>query len=140
MTKLVHDEVFRRMCRTRDYITEHHAETLTIPQMAKQAAMSPYHFLRTFQQTFQETPHDFLTKMRLRHAKEMLMYQNMSVTEVCFEVGFSSVGSFSSLFRRHVGESPSYYQRRLFQVLQTPRGLAGLVVPYCFASRYFYLE
>jgi AraC-like DNA-binding protein len=135
MARIVGDEVFRRLCRTRDYIAANHAEGLSIEAMAKQAAMSPYHFLRTFQQAFQETPHDFLTKMRLNRAKEML--RTMSVTEVCFEVGFSSVGSFSTLFRRHTGEPPSHYQRRIFQVMQSPQGLAKLFIPCCYAARFF---
>jgi AraC-like DNA-binding protein len=136
MSRLVQNEVFRRLCRAREFIRENHAEPLRLELIAQQAAMSPHHFLRSFQLAFHETPHDYLTRTRLHEAQELLARGQASVTEACFAVGFSSLGSFSSLFRRHTGLPPSHFVRRVYQVKQTPGGLARLWIPHCFLSRF----
>lgn len=100
--------------------------------MARAAALSPYHFQKSFQRAFDETPHEFLTRIRVDRAKRLLALSDASVTEVCFEVGFSSLGSFSTLFARTVGRAPSHYRR----VVQVPAQLAHPFIPWCFASRF----
>ena len=80
---------------------------------ARSAWVSPSYFRRSFKAAFGETPHQYLTSRRLERAKALLRAGDLSVTEVCHAVGFSSLGSFSSQFRRVVGESPSAYRRRV---------------------------
>src|SRR5262245_64189443 len=110
---LAHDDVFRRLCRARDFLRAHHAEALRLETAARQAGLSRFHFLRLFRETFGETPHAFLTRVRLDQAKRLLEHDHASVTDVCLEVGFQSLGSFSSLFARRVGCPPSEWRRRL---------------------------
>lgn len=136
MSKLLHESVYRKLRWAREYIHEHHAEPLRLEEMARQAAMSPFHFQRMFRQAFSETPHEWLTRTRLQRARELLAGPGVSVTEVCLSVGFSSLGSFSSLFRKYHGAPPREFLRRYVQVIQTPRGLALRHIPACFWMRF----
>ena len=96
--------------RAHDLIDRDYAEALDLDAMAREAGYSKYHFARTFALAYGETPRAYLTRRRVERAKNLLRTANLSVTEVCFLVGFESLGSFSSLFRRLVGQSPSGYR------------------------------
>ena len=98
------------MRRAHDLIDRDYAEALDLDAMAREAGYSKYHFARTFAMAYGETPRAYLTRRRVERAKNLLRTANLSVTEVCFLVGFESLGSFSSLFRRLVGQSPSAYR------------------------------
>lgn len=103
-------ELYRRLLRGRDYILSSMCEPIRLDDMAREACLSPYHFHRTFSQVFHETPHRYLTRQRLERARHLLRRTDRSVTEVCFECGFESLGSFSSLFRRRFGMSPRAFR------------------------------
>ena len=107
---------------------------VSLPDVAAQANLSPYHFLRVYKQTFQETPHEFLTRLRIERAKTLLARGSHNVTEACFEVGFSSLGSFSALFKQRVGLSPSEYRRYVRSSVAIPRTIRPLFVPSCFSA------
>jgi len=107
------EELYRRVYRARDYAEALFAEPVSLAELARAACLSPNHLLRSFRQLFGETPHQFLTRRRLEEAKRMLVQEEASVTDICFAVGFESHGSFSSLFRRRFGLSPSEYRGRL---------------------------
>jgi AraC family transcriptional regulator len=106
------EELYRRVCRGRDYAAALFAEPVTLPEMARVACLSPNHFLRTFREAFGETPHQFLRARRLAEARRLLAQSEMPVTEVCLAVGFESLGSFSTLFAKRFGVSPVEYRRR----------------------------
>ena len=93
--------------------------------------MSPFHFLRSFSRVFGETPHAFVQRLRLERAKDRLA-RGASVTEVCFDVGYASLGSFSSLFARRVGLPPSQWQRTVRRQVAVPQALARLYIPCCY--------
>ena len=97
--------------RARDLIDRDYAEPLDLDAMAAEAGYSRYHFARAFTTAYGETPRAYLTRRRIERAKTLLRTANLSVTEICFLVGFESLGSFSSLFRRVVGQTPSAYRR-----------------------------
>jgi len=106
----------RRLCRARDLLAiDDDARPLV--DIARAVGISPFHFIRQFDAVFGETPHQFRTRARLDRAKQLLA-GGASVTETCMEVGFSSLGSFSQLFARRVGVSPSAYHR-VWQVQQS---------------------
>jgi AraC-like DNA-binding protein len=90
----------------RDLLREEQDRPLTIDDVAREAAMSPFHFIRRFSAVFGDTPHQVRIKARLDRARHLLASGERSVTESCMEVGFSSHGSFSALFARRVGVSP----------------------------------
>jgi AraC-like DNA-binding protein len=96
----------------RDLADRHYAEPLDLDALAAAAHVSRYHFARCFAETYGETPMRYLTRRRIERAQDLLRSVNLTVTEVCMLVGFSSLGSFSSTFRRLVGESPVQYRDR----------------------------
>ncbi len=104
------EELYRRLHNARDYIAATYHQPITLDEIARVACLSPTHFLRTFKQLFRQTPHQYLTAQRLRQAQKRLLTTDQSITEICYAVGFESVGSFSWLFRRHTGHSPAHYR------------------------------
>jgi len=102
----------RRMLRARDVMDRSYAEPLDIPALARVAVVSPAHFIRTFRDTFGETPHRYLQRRRVERGMFLLRHGAQPITEICWEVGFSSLGTFSRTFRDIVGESPSAYRNR----------------------------
>jgi AraC-like DNA-binding protein len=102
----------RHLLRVRDLIDRCYAEELDIAALARSASVSPQHFQRSFKRAFGETPHRYLMTRRLERAKALLRAGDLSVTGVCHAVGFTSLGSFSTQFRRFVGQSPSAYREQ----------------------------
>jgi AraC-like DNA-binding protein len=102
----------RHLLRVRDLIDRAYAGPLDIPALARSAHLSPAYFSRSFRAAFGETPHQYLLGRRMERAKALLRGGDMSVTEVCLAVGFTSLGSFSAQFRRLVGISPTAYRGR----------------------------
>ena len=103
-------EDLRHLRRARDLMDRDYAEPLDVPAMARAALMSPAHFSRQFRAAYGETPYGYLMTRRIERAMALLRRGDMSVTEVCMAVGFTSLGSFSSRFTELVGESPSAYR------------------------------
>ncbi|HKA56995.1 MAG TPA: AraC family transcriptional regulator [Gemmatimonadales bacterium] len=110
---LVRHDGFRRLCRARELLAQLDDPQPTIEALAREVRISPYHFIRQFEALFGVTPHQYRIQVRLDRAKQLLAAQRRSVTGVCMEVGFSSLGSFSALFSRRVGEAPRDYRRRV---------------------------
>ena len=110
---LLRHEGFRRLCRARDLLLDTRERPLTIHELARDIQISPFHLIRQFEAVFGSTPHQFRQASRLELARQLLASGQHSVTEVCMEVGFSSLGSFSALFARRVGEAPSAYRQRV---------------------------
>jgi len=127
--------VLRRLVRARELIADAYAEPLTLERMAREAGLSRFHLLRAFRATFGETPAEHLRRVRLARAKELLG-RGAGVTEVCLEVGFSSVGSFSTLFSRAVGQSPDAFRRAVRGFGHVPVVLLSPRIPCCFAMFY----
>jgi AraC-like DNA-binding protein len=96
--------------RARDLIDREYAEPLDLEAMAGEAGYSRSHFARAFTAAYGETPRAYLTRRRIERAKTLLRTANLAVTEICFLVGFASLGSFSARFRELVGRSPSEYR------------------------------
>ncbi|MET9886186.1 helix-turn-helix transcriptional regulator [Streptomyces sp. NPDC006430] len=115
-----------RLRRARDVMDRDYAQPLNVPALANVALMSAGHFSRSFRAAFGETPYSYLMTRRIERAKALLRRGDMSVTEVCFAVGCTSLGSFSSRFTELVGESPSAYRARCHE--------AGAPIPACVAK------
>lgn len=126
----------RKLCQVRDRMRDCLEDELTLADLSAEADLSAWHFLRAFRETFGETPHAFLTRMRLARAKELLTVSRRPVTEVCFDVGFTSLGSFSTLFHRHVGVSPAEFRRRVRAWVTVPGRYPWAFVPVCFARHF----
>jgi AraC-like DNA-binding protein len=106
------EETNRRMLRARDAMDRAYANPLDIPALAQIAHVSEAHFIRTFRATFGETPHRYLQRRRVERAMFLLRATARSVTDICLDVGFNSLGTFSRSFQEIVGEAPSAYRAR----------------------------
>ena len=106
------EDVNRRMLRARDAMDRVYSQPLDVPALAAIAHVSDAHFIRTFKATFGETPHRYLQRRRVERAMYLLRSTDLNVTDVCMEVGFTSLGTFSRTFQSIVGESPSVYRKR----------------------------
>src|SRR5918999_6338752 len=128
----MHPQTYRSLTQAREFMRHAYRRSVSLPEVAAQANFSPYHFLRIHKRAYGETPHEFLTRLRIEQAKTLLTRGSHNVTEACVEVGFSSLGSFSTLFNQRVGLSPSEYRRHVRSVVAIPRTIRPLFVPSCF--------
>jgi AraC-like DNA-binding protein len=133
---LVNDDLFRRLCRSRDYIAANLDRPLRLADAAREAYLSPFHYHRLFSQIFGETPLEFLTRLRIDRAKELLIRNVAAVTDVCLAVGYESLGSFSTRFRRATGYSPREFQRGLRRIFPVPRIAPYRSIPACYLIRH----
>ncbi len=120
MTKEAED-LNRRLLRARDAMDRAYAEPLDVRAVAAVAHVSEAHFIRTFRAVFAETPHRYLQRRRVERSMFLLRETERSVTDICLDVGFTSLGTFSRTFREIVGETPSAYRL----------GHGPVVVPNC---------
>jgi AraC-like DNA-binding protein len=113
-----------RLCHIRaakDLLDRAYAEPLDLDAMAAQAGYSRFHFARTFRDAYGDTPRRYLTRRRIERAMELLRHANLTVTEICLLVGFTSLGSFSLRFKELVGVSPTEYRERAVRDTGPPR-------------------
>lgn len=115
------EDLNRRLLRARDAMDRAYAEPLNVRAVASVAHVSEAHFIRTFHAVFGETPHRYLQRRRVERSMFLLRETERSVTDICLDVGFTSLGTFSRMFREIVGESPSVYRR----------GHGPIVAPHC---------
>jgi AraC-like DNA-binding protein len=104
---------------------------MPIADVSREVGISPFHFIRQFEALFGVTPHQFRIDSRIELAKHLLAAGGHSVTDVCMEVGCSSLGSFSALFTSRVGETPSMYRKRVRTMIQVPHGYTRELTPGC---------
>ena len=130
-TETTAPDVYARLCRARKFIDLCYDLPLNLDQISSEACFSRYHFLRLFRQTFDKTPHQYLVERRIEKAKELLTSNDLRITDICFEVGFQSLGSFSSLFHRYVGHPPMTYRERIRESESARRKVPG-----CFLVMY----
>jgi AraC-like DNA-binding protein len=128
---LIHCDQLQRLCRARDLLRDLHNGPRSVKTVARECGFSQFHFIRLFKALFGETPHQYRSRAQIERAKQLLILTDGSVTDVCFDVGFSSLGSFSALFLRHAGLPPSQFQRRYRLARGFPRQLPSILVPGC---------
>src|SRR4051812_23065008 len=109
---MVATELLPHLRRARELADQRYAEPLDLDALASAAHVSKYHFARSFRAAYGASPMRYLTERRVERAQDLLRSANLTVTEICMLVGFSSVGSFSATFRRMVGETPTQYRDR----------------------------
>jgi AraC-like DNA-binding protein len=117
----------RDLAQLREFIDRHYAKPVTVDMLAARCGLSAFHFIRAFRAAFGTTPHQYLRDRRLERAKELLVTTALPVTEICDQIGFQSLGSFSSLFRRVTGETPAEYRAKRRR---------NVYIPGCFVRMY----
>jgi AraC-like DNA-binding protein len=123
--------LYKRIVHAKLFINNHFGEDIDLNNIADEAYFSKFHFIRTFKNVYGKAPHYYLTEVRINAAKELLT-KNISITEVCFQVGFGSTTSFAGLFKKSVGLSPSAFQQQ-----QQKRKTAIASSPPAFYSKLF---
>ncbi len=127
--------LYKRIVQAKLFIDNNYSGNIDLENISDEACFSKFHFIRLFKNIYGKTPHQYLTAVRIEHATKLL--QNcIPVSEVCFAVGFDSLTSFSGLFKRIVGQSPSLYlaayKQQKEQIIKTPLAF----VPCCFAYQH----
>src|SRR6185369_14842403 len=128
-------DLYRRIVQAKLFIDDNFAEPIDAGDIADEACYSKFHFIRTFNGIYGRTPHQHLTHVRVEKAKEMLE-AGVSVTETCFAVGFDSLGSFTRLFKRRVGLTPSVYRQQQLERKEQMREEPLRFIPGCFAMQF----
>lgn len=126
--------LYRQIVRAKLFIDENYCSPIDLNAVADRACFSKYHFIRLFKTIYGKTPHQHLTSLRIDRAKELLA-NNISVKRVCFDVGFSSLTSFTGLFKRRIGKSPAAFQREQIRIRGEIRHVPLKHIPNCFAEK-----
>jgi AraC-like DNA-binding protein len=132
-TAMLHKDVLVRLCHARDLLRQTEEDNFSVPQVAREVGMSPYHFIRLFKAVFGETPKQCQLQARLERAKYLLMLTDSSVTDVCMEAGFSSLGTFTYVFTRRVGMPPTVYRQRVRSMMNRAGEIPDQFIPGCFS-------
>ena len=127
--------LFRRLVQAKLFIDENFADRLDLENISDEACFSKFHFIRLFRNVYGKTPHRYLTTVRIEKAK-ILLTKNIPVSEVCYAVGFESLPSFSGLFRKLTGCSPSEYMQQQQKIKTQLRTTPLRFIPGCFADQY----
>lgn len=128
-------DIYQRIAAAKIYIDENFQETLDLEQISSKAYLSRFHFHRLFTRIYRRTPHQYLTQKRLDKARDLLS-ENRPVTEVCNEVGFESIGSFSTLFKKEIGFAPQYYRNLAWLKKQQAKEQPKKFIPHCFIEQF----
>jgi len=127
--------LYRRIVQAKLFMDENYASTIHLDHIADEAYFSKFHFIRLFKSIYGKTPHLYLTSVRIEKAR-LLLAKNIPVHEVCYAVGFESISSFTSLFKRNAGVTPSAYQQQMKEVQEATRRNPLQFIPNCFAESY----
>jgi AraC-like DNA-binding protein len=128
---MIHAELLSRLSQARDLLRDWEDEPLSVSAVARISGLTRFHFIRLFKAVFGETPHRYRTRAQVEKAKHLLILSDLSITGICMAVGFSSLGSFSALFSRRVGMSPSEFRRRYRPASLPERQLPTSLIPGC---------
>jgi len=125
---------YRRLVQAKLFIDRHFDEPINLDAIADEAYFSKFHFIRIFKKTYRQTPHQYLTHVRLENAKQLLQ-SNIPVSEVCYACGFESIPSFTTLFKKTNGHTPAEYRQQQ-SFLKADKVSAPLkYIPACFAEK-----
>ncbi|MES1218549.1 MAG: AraC family transcriptional regulator [Bacteroidota bacterium] len=128
-------DIYQRIVAAKVYIDDNYQEPIDLELISKQAFLSRFHFHRLFRQVYKKTPHQYLTGKRIDRAKTLLA-ENKPVAEVCNEVGFESISSFSVLFKKEIGFAPTYYRNMAWLKKQEALKQPKKFIPHCFIESY----
>ena len=128
-------ELYERIVAAKIFIDENYHEPIDLNIISKKAYLSRFHFHRLFSRVYKKTPHQYLTSKRMEKAKNLLS-ENKQVGDVCTEVGFESIGSFSVLFKKEIGFAPTYYRNMAWLKKQQAKEQPKRFIPHCFVESY----
>jgi AraC-like DNA-binding protein len=131
--------LYNRLVRAKLFIDAEYASQMDLDNIADEALFSKYHFIRLFKKAYGHTPHQYLTAVRVDRAKDLLA-EGRLVTEVCYAVGFDSLSSFTGLFKRLTGKTPSVFRQHHVALRAEMHEAPLSFVPHCFASAHGWIK
>lgn len=129
-------DIYKRVANAKMYMDDNLHEPIGLELVSRQACFSPFHFHRLFTRIYQKTPHEYLTQARIEAAKRMLKKDTASITQVCSNVGFESLGSFSTLFKKKNGLSPQEYRNKQQERQKAVDAQPRSFIPHCLISHF----
>ena len=126
--------LYRRIVQAKLFIDQHFREKVNLDEIAEEAAFSRFHFIRLFRSAYGNTPHQYLVSLRMQEAEKLMENPDVKIQEICFAVGFESVGTFTTLFTRVFKKSPKARQNEILEKRNQP---AVKKIPGCFAEKQF---
>ena len=129
------EDIYQRVVTAKLFIDDNFSEPIDLKEISEKAFLSRFHFHRLFTRIYRKTPHQYLTRKRIEKAKDLLA-ENKPVTDVCNEVGFESIGSFSILFKKEIGFAPQYYRNMAWLKKQQAKEQPKKFIPHCFIESY----
>jgi AraC-like DNA-binding protein len=132
---IIATELYERIVAAKLFIDENYQEPINLDEISRQAFLSRFHFHRLFSRIYKKTPHQYLTFKRIDRAKQLLT-EEKTVSEICSEVGFESLGSFSMLFKKEMGFAPTYYRNMAWLKKQKEKEQPKAFIPHCFIESY----
>jgi AraC-like DNA-binding protein len=132
----LNSDLYKRIVSAKIYIDDNYHEPIDLEQVSQRAFLSKFHFHRIFTKVYKKTPHQYLTQKRLDAAKILLAKEGISITDVCTKIGFESLGSFSSLFRKQSGHSPQYYRNIAWLKKKLAAEKPKRFIPHCFIEQF----
>jgi len=131
----INTDLYQRIVYAKVFIDENYHDPIDLEEISQKAFLSRFHFHRLFTKIYRLTPHNYLTKKRIEKAKDLLA-ENKTVTDVCGEVGFESIGSFSTLFKKEIGFAPTYYRNMAWLKKQQQKKQPRTAIPHCYIENY----
>lgn len=128
--------LYRRIVEAKLFIDNNYTAAIDVSEIANEACFSKYHFLRLFKMSYGQTPYQYLTMLRIEEAKRQLRREGTLISSVCFDLNFQSVTSFSKLFKKHTGISPTDYIKQQQNILKRIKMEPLIFVPNCFAENF----
>ena len=129
------NDIYQRIATAKIFIDENYYESIGLEEISQQAFLSRFHFHRLFTKIYRSTPHRYLTQKRIERAKQLLA-ENKAINDVCSEVGFESIGSFSALFKKEIGFAPTFYRNVAWLKKQEQKKQPKKFIPHCFIESY----
>jgi len=129
------NDIYQRIVKAKIFIDENYDESIGLEEISQQAFLSRFHFHRLFTKIYRSTPHRYLTQRRIEKAKQLLA-ENKAINDVCNEVGFESLGSFSALFKKEIGFAPTHYRNMAWLKKQEQKKQPKKFIPHCFIESY----
>lgn len=129
--------LYRRIVQAKLFIDTHFRENINLYEIAEEASFSRFHFIRLFRQAYGSTPHQYLIVQRLREAETLMANPELKIQDICFEIGFESVSTFTTLFTKTYGQTPKARQKEILEKRRISHEEPLRTVPNCFAEKQF---
>lgn len=132
--------LYRRIVQAKLFIDRHFCEKINLDEIAEEASFSRFHFIRLFRQAYGDTPHQYMMSLRMREAERLMENANLKIQDICFQVGFESIGTFTTRFTKIYGMSPRARQKEMVERRRISSEEPLRTVPNCFATRNGWVE